>query len=184
MLGRRKTRDSIDETAGEWERRALEARPRLVSIAERVLRHRGDAEDTADEAISRLARELRGGVQFVEIEPWLVRTTLHLAIDRARQWVRRNAKLHDLWRSRRAESDPRAEAEKAEAREEVWRRILELPEKRQQVVVLRDMEGLAYAEVARILGIRESTARAHVYAAREELRRKLARYVRAEGNDG
>jgi len=163
---------------GGWERTALEARPRLVSIAFRVVRDGGDAEDAADEAIARLARERRAGVRFSDPEAWLVRTTLRLALDRARHFVRRVRKLRDLHARRREAPDPGDEAHRAELREEIWREILTLSEKRREVLVLRDMEGLAFAEIARILGIGESTARAHVYAAREKLRRKLRRFRR------
>ena len=170
-----------------WERAALAVRERLVSVAFRVVRDDGDAADAADEAIARLAEVMDRG-ERVEVEPWLVRTALRLAIDRARAVARRARLARDVAR-RGAESsagdgagamgeDPAGALLRVEARERVWQELLELPEKRQRVVVLRDMEGLAFAEIARLLGIRESTARVHAMEGREELRRRLARYRR------
>ena len=165
----------------------MAVRERLVSVAFRVVRDDGDAADAADEAIARLAEVMDRG-ERVEVEPWLVRTALRLAIDRARAVARRARLARDVAR-RGAESsagdgagamgeDPAGALLRVEARERVWQELLELPEKRQRVVVLRDMEGLAFAEIARLLGIRESTARVHAMEGREELRRRLARYRR------
>lgn len=167
----------------DWDRVAIAARGRIVSVARRVLRSAADAEDAADEAIARLTCAVRiDGHRVVDAEAWLVRTVLRVAIDRARQWVRRTQGLRDVYETRpRGESeDPREVVERLEAREEVWRCILALPERRQQVIVLRDMEGCSFDEVARVLGIGESTARAHAYAGREELRRMLERWKKRQ----
>jgi len=166
-----------------WEAAALGARPRLVSAARRILRDPADAEDAADEAIARLLGELRTGVRILDPEPWLYRTTLRLAIDRARRWALARGKLRDVAGRREPTfRDPHDAARSAEARDEVWRRILELPDRQQEIVILRDMEGLPFREVARLLGIAESSARSQGWAARETLRRKLERFVRKEEN--
>lgn len=174
------------ETPSSWEHAAVAFRGRLVSVARRVLRNRADAEETADEAIARLARSVAAGRGPDDIEAWLVRTALRLAIDAARTRARRRRHLPVVAASDpeavgRTDEDPRAAAEREELREEVWRRVLELSRMRRQVTVLRDMEGMAFADIARCLGIRESTARAHAWAAREVLRRKLERYRRKRG---
>ncbi|MFQ5654070.1 MAG: RNA polymerase sigma factor [Planctomycetota bacterium] len=157
-----------------WEVAALRCRPRLVSVARRVVRNRAEAEDVADEAIARLAREARCGAAIERVEGWLCRAVLRIAIDRARRWARLHLILPRL-ATRRGEraSPPLREAERSELRERVWRAILSLPRRKQQVIVLHDMEGLPYAEVAALLGIREATARVHAHSAREALRRNL-----------
>ncbi len=185
----RRSNDETPAAASEipaWERDAIAFRGRLVSVASRVLRNRTDAEETADEAIARLAKAASASRLPDDVEGWLVRTALRIAIDAARTRARRRRHLpvvaaSDPDAAGRAGDDPRASAEREELREEVWRRVLELPRMRRQVVVLRDMEGMAFADIARCLGIRESTARAHAWAGREALRRKLERYRRKQG---
>ena len=159
---------------GGWESRISELRPRLVSVARRVVRDRHEAEDVADEVIGRLLALGPDADELRNVDAWLHRATLSLAIDRARSWVRRQKKLAELARREAASPAPPEDAVLGgERREAVWQALLDLPRRQQQVMVLREMEGLAYAEVAARLGLEESTTRAHAHAARETLRRKL-----------
>ncbi len=170
------TGDLPREVGKEWEDLVLAHRPRLRSAVYRILRNRDEAEDVADEAIARLVRTRSGGEDILDVPAWLTRIGLNLAIERARQFVRRARKLADVEEMKRPSvTDPRVEVEKMEMREIMWRHILDLPVRKQQVLVLRDMESLSYREVSRLLGIQESTARAHAHSAREELRGKLLR---------
>ncbi|MCA8961554.1 MAG: hypothetical protein KDC38_13610, partial [Planctomycetes bacterium] len=77
----------------QWWATALSARPRLISVARRVVRDPAEAEDVADEAIARLAAEFdRPTIALVPIDNvvgWLHRTAVRLATDRARHWLRR-----------------------------------------------------------------------------------------------
>ncbi|MFN0060002.1 MAG: RNA polymerase sigma factor [Planctomycetota bacterium] len=164
-----------------WEREALAARPRLVGVARRIVRDDAEAEDAADEAIARLARAADERALPVTVVSWLLQTVLHIAIDRARRWVRRE---RSEWRTQaanagaRAAEGPEAQLERAEAREFIWRAILELPTRQQEVIVFHDMEECSYDEVSDLLGIPAATLRSHAHAARETLRRKLAKLDR------
>jgi RNA polymerase sigma-70 factor (ECF subfamily) len=48
------------------------------------------------------------------------------------------------------------------------------------VVVLREIEGLAYEEIAQVLGLAEGTVKSRLLRGRELLRRKLAAYLGKE----
>ena len=162
-----------------WEQEAVRLRPRLVSVARRVVRNAPEAEDAADEALARLVRERQGDNPPARVTPWLHRTVLRIAIDRARAWVRRQDARHEVGRhAQRPSPGPEEEAQRRELREAVWRCVLELPPRQRQVIVLHQMEGLPYGEVAELLDIAEATARAHAHAARETLRHKLASWKR------
>lgn len=161
-----------------WEREALAHRPRLVSLARRVVRQRAEAEEIVDEAMARLAREHsashHGAEPPREPVPWLHRTVLRLAIDSARRNARRGRHLERISYERAASApDPSEGSQRRELREAVWRGLLELPRRQQEVMILHEIEGLGYGEVAKLTGMEESTARAHAHAAREALRRKL-----------
>lgn len=169
-------------TAGSQEalaEQALALRPQLLSVARRVLRHRDDAEGVVDECLARL---LDPEVSRKVDRPgaWLHRSVLHLAIDRARAWVRHQEKIERVSRDRAESSVPVDEVERVERREAVWRHLLELPPRQQEVLILREMEGLSYPEIALRLAIDDSTARVHAHAGRRELRWKLAEWSEAE----
>ena len=147
---------------------------RLRRVAQRVLRDPGDAEEVVQECLARFLEARRRG-DIREPAAWLHRAVLNRAIDLARSHVRRTEHLRRYVREQRSRT-PSAERalEREELRELVWRHLLELPRRPQQVVILREMEGLSYGEIAALLEIGEATARAHGHEAREILRRKLA----------
>ena len=149
-------------------------RSQLISVARRIVRDGGEAEDVADEAIARLVAEQRDGRTIDSVPAWLHRITLRLAVDRARAWVRRQRPewQHDVAR-RPASPDPAAALESTEMRERVWLAILALPDRPRDALILRQMEGLDYAQVAAHLGVSEATARTHVHTARLRLREAI-----------
>ena len=115
-----------------WHEEALRLRPKLTSVARRVVRNRAEAEEIADEAIARLVRKARGEGLPDEIAGWLHRTALRLAIDQARHWVRRQRPgwLHTVGR-RTGVLSAEEELERRETGDRVWRTILELPRRQQ-----------------------------------------------------
>ena len=102
---------------------------------------------------------------------------LRIAIDQARAIARRGPTT-SLAADPVAADDPVDDAERNEVRDAVWRELVRLPRKQQAALVMHDLDGYEYAEVARLLDVREKTARAHVFAARERLRRRLKRLWR------
>ncbi len=141
-------------------------------MARRVVRDASEAEDVADEAIARLTTEIQAGNRIDNIPAWLSRTALRVAVDRARAWVRRNRPEWLSIAASRASEVGKA-LERTEVQERVWRHLLELPARQREVLVLHQMEGLSYREIADLLDVSESTARVHGHAGREALRQKL-----------
>ena len=102
-------------------------------------------------------------------------------IDRqhARAWLRRQRPewLSEVARRRTPSLDPSELAERAELRDRIWVHLLELPERQREAVVLHEMEGLSYPEIADRWGTTASTVRAHAHAARQALQRKLREWT-------
>jgi RNA polymerase sigma-70 factor (ECF subfamily) len=67
----------------------------------------------------------------------------------------------------------------AEAQERVQRALLELPDDLRVAVLLYDIEGQSYQEVARALGIPEGTVKSRIHRARSALRIQLKSYIDA-----
>jgi RNA polymerase sigma-70 factor, ECF subfamily len=84
----------------------------------------------------------------------------------------------------------REQAEKAEREREtesrrslVQRFVQGLPEKYRIIVTLRDIQGLPYEEIARILRLSPGTVDSRLHRARRMLRLKLTPYLAGEGGD-
>jgi RNA polymerase sigma-70 factor (ECF subfamily) len=156
--------------------------PRLVGTALRLLRDRAAAEEAAADALIRAyggLRAMRGDASF---GTWTHRIVCRVAIDRLRARRRAPLPLDDL----AAEpGDPRAAAgrpddrlERSEQVARVRRAIEALPEAQRLVVVLHAWEGLAYADVAVLLGCSYDAVRVNMCHARKSLRARFP--LRAE----
>ena len=86
---------------------------------------------------------------------------------------------HDEDALTRAASDaPDATAvmERGEVEAALHQAIAELPDERRIVVVLRDLEGLSYEEIARALDLEPGTVRSRLHRARMDLKNKMERF--------
>src|SRR5207244_5094014 len=72
--------------------------------------------------------------------------------------------------------DASAELERAEISSALRQAIAELPEERRVVVVLRDLEGLSYEEIAQALELEPGTVRSRLHRARLDLKSKMERF--------
>jgi len=82
-----------------------------------------------------------------------------------------------LTRLASSEISPAEEVERSELETALHRAIGELSEERRIVVVLRDLEGLSYEEIATALELELGTVRSRLHRARMDLREKLERFL-------
>ena len=144
-------------------------RGRAVRLAAHVLRRRPEeAEDVAQEAFVRAFRRLprlRGDAGF---GPWLFRIVVRLCLDRRRaaHW-NREVSPDDLgaWEARVAPA-----TEGLDTRLLVGMLLDRLTPPMRAALVLRELEGLDYAEVAEALDIPVGTVRSRLHAARAQFR--------------
>ena len=140
---------------------------RVLLTAYRMLGSMEDAQDAAQEVFLKLHKHLRRFDESRSLAPWLYRVTLNTCRDiGARRGRERGVPLEAV--------EPRAVPAERDWREE--RRIValalrHLPEKERAALVLRDIEGLATADIARILRSSEATVRSQVSSARLKIKR-------------
>ncbi len=165
-------RDVLGESARVSDITTVE-RERLVRLAHRVMWNRNEAEDAVQEAL--LAAHTKddqlrdGGKRW----SWLCRIVVRECYEHGRQQQRRARHQEAYSISPRQvydTRDPAGSLQRADVRELVHRAIPKLSPRQQQVLILKDLEGMEYAEVAEILLISPSTARVHAKDAREALR--------------
>jgi len=161
-----------------------------VAIAWRVaVRLTGDpdaARDLAQEAGMRCLRALDRFNADRPLTPWVAQIVRNLICDAARR--RRVRRVEPLHRSTEElvlepvdpNPDPEASAARHQLQRIVWRCLAELDERQREIIVLRDFEGLSYAEIARVLGIKRGTVMSRLHRAR----RRLADEVRAQTGGG
>jgi RNA polymerase sigma-70 factor (ECF subfamily) len=148
---------------------------RVFGVALRMLGSRAEAEDIAQEAFLRAhgaVADFRGDAR---LSTWLYAIVSRLCLNRLASAERRLARHGDevLVRLPGHEADPAASLERREMESALHRAIAELPEERRIVVVLRDLEGLSYDEIAAALALEPGTVRSRLHRGRAELRERL-----------
>ncbi|WP_036518995.1 MULTISPECIES: RNA polymerase sigma factor SigE [unclassified Nocardioides] len=166
-----------------WERIVEEHSDRVYRLALRLTGNRHDAEDLTQEVFVRVFRSLhtyRPGT----FEGWLHRITTNLFLDQARrkQRIRFDA-LSDERAARLASASPAPELAYADQTfdDDVEAALAALPPDFRAAVVLCDIEGLSYEEIAEILGAKLGTVRSRIHRGRSLLRKALAHRAPAPG---
>jgi RNA polymerase sigma-70 factor (ECF subfamily) len=159
-----------------FERIVREQKDRIYSYAAMMLRNTTEAQDVAQEAMVRLwqhrARVDADGAPF-----WLRRTTHNLCVDRLRRRRTRReigAEPNDAVTADRRHG-PQRLVESSELGEQIGGALADLSPRDRAVVILREIQGLPYAEIARLLEVPLGTLKARLHRAREQLRTRLVR---------
>ncbi len=157
-----------------WEEVVRQHSPRVYRLAYRLTGNAADAEDLTQDTFIRVFRSL-DSYEPGTFEGWLHRITTNLFLDGARRRARiRFVPLpQDAERLvGRAVSPERALLDGAfEA--DVAAALAALSPDFRAAVVLADVEGLSYAEIAAVLGVKVGTVRSRIHRARGQLRRAL-----------
>lgn len=168
-----------DDLVREFEVRLVESSGLAFRVAYSVLRHRENAEDVAQEALTRAYRRFRHLRDRDRFRAWLVRVTWRAALDRQRSDRRRLLRETEPL----ASTDSNSTADAVAARERaahVWRAIDALPPKLRIVIVLASIEGHDVHEVARLLAIPDGTVKSRLSAARARLKEQL-QWLKSDG---
>jgi RNA polymerase sigma factor, sigma-70 family len=153
---------------------------RIYGVALRMMGSWAEAEDIAQETFVRAHRALAEFRGDSSLSTWLYAIASRLCLNRLASAEYRIARSHNVGGVDDLiglEEEPGGDLERAEREAALRRAIGELPEERRIVVVLRDLEGLSYEEIATALGLELNTVRSRLHRARLELKDKLEGYL-------
>jgi RNA polymerase sigma-70 factor (ECF subfamily) len=163
-------------TPPTWEQVVQEHSPRVYRLAYRLTGNRHDAEDLTQEVFVRVFRSLSSYTPGT-FEGWLHRITTNLFLDQVRrkQRIRFDALPEDA-SDRLAGSEPGPERawEHNNLDHDVQAALDTLPPEFRAAVVLCDIEGLSYEEIAATLDVKLGTVRSRIHRGRAALRQALA----------
>jgi RNA polymerase sigma-70 factor, ECF subfamily len=160
----------------------------LYSLIARSLNDPTDAADITQEVFIKVFRSIRSFHGGSSLRTWLYRIALHEASNQRRWWSRH--KKQEITIDSSFEADPDAEnnhlslaatladrsdspfdhAAQAEVRERVEAALRQIPEAFRTVVILREIEGFAYEEIAEILNVNLGTVKSRLTRGRSALR--------------
>jgi len=167
---------SPEDVVPSWDEVVTNHSAKVFRLAYRLTGNKYDAEDLTQEVFVRVFRSL-ANFKPGTLDGWLHRITTNLFLDQARrkQRIRFDA-LSDDAESRLPGADPGPERtfEFNNLDADVAAALEALPPDFRAAVVLCDMEGLSYDEVAHALNIKLGTVRSRIHRGRAMLRESLA----------
>ena len=162
---------------------------KIVGYAARMLNDHDEAEDVAQEAFIKAYRSLDGFRGQSSFSTWLYRIVTNLCIDRARLKKRRPQQAYSLDEPLDGEeekggrelpdysTEPSKDVERDELRRQVRETVAQMPEKMRAVLVMCDIQGMAYEDIAASLDVPIGTVKSRLFHARADLARRLRPYM-------
>ncbi len=151
---------------------------RMYAVALRMCANHEDAQDCLQEAMLRVYRAISGFKGQSSFSTWVYRITMNTCLDELRRSKRRKTssldeKLESGWSPSDDLDTPEHHALRSEQRRALDRAIQELPEDMRSAIVLRDIQGCAYDEIAGILDTNVGTIKSRISRGRARLREIL-----------
>jgi RNA polymerase sigma-70 factor (ECF subfamily) len=173
----------VDEKRAAFEREALVHLDALYRVALRLTGNAADADDLVQETMLKAYRAWHQYQPGTNAKGWLLTILRHAFINEYRRRTR-HPETVDLDAiepfavlDERQDDDPQGQFFDRIVDDEVLRAIDELPEQFREAVVLSDVEGMSYEEVARILDVPIGTVKSRLFRARRLLQAKLYEYA-------
>src|SRR5512142_598685 len=168
---------------------------KVYAVALGIVKDPDLAWDVAQDSFVRAHQHLADFKGDSAFSTWLLRIATHLAIDAIRK--ERTSAKEDIDEVNEASlegggegilatalgNDPQESALRHELMEHIQDALAQLPEKHRTILVLREVEGLSYEELAERLAIHKGTVMSRLFHARKKMQALLRRYAGLEPRD-
>lgn len=165
---------------------------RAYSLAHGMLRNQEDALDVVQEAFIKAHRHLEGFAGSSSFYTWLYRIVMNLAIDHLRRRQRARhvdfdeavappddgaAAGDDSLMPRILGANPGKALVRKEVREQIGRALEQLSDNHRAVILMREVEGLSYEEMAQVMQCSKGTIMSRLFHARRYMQKYLLEYM-------
>ena len=170
----------------------LKYQRRVFRLISRVIKNNSEVEDVAQECFIKAYRaihQFRGGSAFYT---WLYRIAVNTAKNYLFSKGRRPIALSELKKSEDSDSfdmldavsneNPEGNMAGLQIAEAVNKAVKNLPDELSTAVVLREMDGLSYEEIAEVMNCPIGTVRSRIFRAREAIAQELRPLLETQGN--
>ena len=153
---------------------------KILTVVYGMVRNEHDASDLAQEGFVKAWQSIHRFKGRSSFYTWLYSITMNVTIESIRQKGRREeVELNEAIPS--SLPDPRVSCQRSEIRELVHAALTELSPEHREVLVLKELDGLQYHEIAEVLNLSIGTVMSRVFYARKRLQSVL-RFFTAKSN--
>jgi RNA polymerase sigma-70 factor (ECF subfamily) len=156
------------------------------NYAYRLTQNEADARDLTQDAFIRVYRAWRSFKPGTSFLSWIYRIVTNLHRDELRrrkgryqEEIPEDHELQEHGGGRPLAVEPIEEYVESQLSEPVSRALADLANEQRQIVLLADVEGYSYQEIAEIVGCTVGTVRSRLHRARGQLRGLLNRYMKS-----
>lgn len=150
---------------------------KVYSVAYHFTLKREDAEELAQEIFLKIFENLHRYEGSFPLVAWVISLARNLCIDRYRRLKREKAfrfvSDDAVAPMLRSSDDPAEAVLKKERTKLLFAALAEIPEDLAEILVLRDLDGLAYAEIGQALELPDGTVKSRLFRARTEVAKKI-----------
>lgn len=157
----------------------------VFRYAYHLLGHRDDADDVKQETFLKAHRAMKGFRSDCSLLTWLLKIAGNLCRDRIKSQHRRREVLCDPsatqhWATNASHAaDPVAVMERSQTTEVILSVLDGLPATQRELIVLREVEGFSYDEIASILGCSTASVKLRLFRARGRFRERVESLLKA-----
>jgi len=169
----------------------------IYSLVYRIVNDPADAADTTQEVFLKVFRGMKRFNGESSLKTWLYRIAIHEASNHRRWWFRHKSKESPIEAQEDASGNsfglcdtlvdrgesPLELLAHEEIRARVEGELRQVPEPYRTTVLLRDIEGLSYEEIAEVLQVSLGTVKSRLIRGREALKKRLEAFVRQLGSE-
>lgn len=170
------------ERPARFDQEAMAQMDALYSFAFKLTKVREEAEDLVSDTMLRAFQRWRQFELGSNIRAWLFTILYHAFVSRKRRVDAREVPMPEAEDGYNrlepvADENPEASFFDSFIDEDVVRAIGELPEEYREALVMSDVHGLRYAEIAKVLGVPEGTVKSRLFRGRRLLQGRLRDYA-------
>lgn len=152
----------------------LPLKHKMFRFAMSYMHEQADAKDIVQEVMLSAWEQIKDPFSVKNLEAWCMTATRNRALNMLKKKGRNYEELEEQTDLKSKEASPLKSTEEKEAIGRVRQIIASLPQKQQQVIRLRDMEGFSYNEIAEILDIELNHVKVLLFRARKRVKEQLS----------
>ena len=185
-IGERVVEQERSERRARFDDEAVRHIDALYSFALKLARARDDADDLVSDTMLRAFQRWEQYRLGTNIRAWLFTILYHAFVSRKRRIDAREVQPLEDEEGREifeavGDADPESTFYDSFLDEDIVAAIQRLPDEYRDAVVMSDLHGLKYAEIAQILGVPEGTIKSRLFRGRRLLQAQLREYAEEMG---